>query len=263
MKIHFLGCRASSEAIPKYKHTSFVIEINDVLYWFDAGEGCSSTAHRMGMNLLKIKEIFISHPHMDHVGGLGNLLWTMRKLSESRKQLPVYGNIGLHISDLLTWEGLWKLLKNTEDNFAWECKVIPAQITEGEIYRDKNLSVCAVHNGHMAQKETDIWLSFSFEICCEEKRIVYSGDIKGLSDLDELLECPCDYLLIENSHQSIEEICEYANQKKIGTVVFLHHRRDVMENMAEARSKAQKLARCKVLFARDGDTLRIPGIKVE
>ena len=109
----------------------------------------------------------------------------------------------------------------------------------------------------MEKKETDIPLSFSFEIYVEDKRIVYSGDIKGLSDLDELLEKPCDYLLIESGHQSVEEICEYVNKKDIGTVVFLHHRRDVMENIQQSRIKAQSLATCKVYFAEDGNRINI------
>lgn len=257
MNIYILGCRASYPAIPKYKHTSFVIETNDVLYWFDAGEGCSTTAHLMGIDLLKTKQIFISHPHMDHVGGLGNLLWNIRKLTKTRKHLPVCGNIGLYISDLATWEGLWKLLKNTQDNFAWDCKIIPSQIVSGDVYKDENISVFAVHNQHMAKKETDIQLSFSFEICCEDKRIVYSGDIKESSELDELLEKPCDFLFIESAHLKIEEICEYVNKKQIGTVVFLHHHLNVMENMTKARMTAQRLAKCKIHFAEDGDKISI------
>ena len=257
MNMYFLGCRASYAAIPKYKHTSFTIETNDVIYWFDAGEGCSTTAHSIGLDLLKTKEIFISHPHMDHLGGLGNLLWNIRKLTKLRKHLPIYGDIGLHISDLATWEGLWKLLKNTEDNFTWDGKIIPSQIVSGEVYKDKNISISAVHNGHMEKKETDIELSFSFEICCEDNRIVYSGDFKNFCDLDELLETPCGYLLIESAHQTIEDICEYVNKKRVGTVVFLHHRLDVMENMAKARMTAQRLAKCKIYFAQDGDRIII------
>ena len=257
MNMYFLGCRASYPAIPKYRHTSFAIETNDVIYWFDAGEGCSTTAHSIGIDLLKIKEIFISHPHMDHVGGLGNLLWNMRKLTKLRKQLPIYGDIGLHISDLATWEGLWKLLKHTEDNFTWDCKILPTQIVSGEVYKDKNISVSANHNRHMEKKETDIELSFSFEICCEGNRIVYSGDFKDLSEIDELLKTPCDYLLVETAHQSVEAICEYVNKKQIGTVVFLHHRLDVMQNMAQARLSAQRLAKCKICFAEDGDKIII------
>ena len=77
MKIHFLGTCAGTEPIPGRQHMSFVIESNGALYWFDAGEGCSRTAYLNGLDLMGVKAVFISHPHMDHTGGLANLIWTI------------------------------------------------------------------------------------------------------------------------------------------------------------------------------------------
>ena len=195
---------------------------------------------------------------MDHVGGLANLIWTIRKLITRGAKAPKR-KIGVHISDLKTWEGICKILYGRYDCDAYPCKedINLSQVKDGDIYKDENISVFAAHNGHMEKKETDIKLSFSFEINCEDKRIVYSGDIKGLSDLDELLEKKCDYLFIESGHQTVEEICAYVNTKQVGTVVFLHHRRDVMEDMTKARMVAQKMAECKIYFAEDGDKIII------
>ena len=61
MKLHFLGTCAGTEPMPGRKHASVAVEVGDRLYWFDAGEGCSYTAHLMGLDLLKIKAVFISH----------------------------------------------------------------------------------------------------------------------------------------------------------------------------------------------------------
>ena len=257
MELYFFGCRSASPAIPKYMHTSFAIETNDVLYWFDAGEGCSYTAHLMGIDLLKTREIFISHPHMDHMGGLGNLLWNIRELTKYRNQLPVHGDIGVHISDLSVWKGLWMVLKNTEELFNWKCGIKPSQITGGHIYRDENIAVSAVHNRHMEKHEDQIELSFSFKIRCEKKTVVYSGDIKDLSDLDVLLEEPCDYLLVETTHQNVEDICAYIKKKNVKTLMFLHHSLENMKNMQQARMRAQHMANCKVYFAEDGDKLTL------
>lgn len=257
MEFYFIGCRSAAEATPKYMHTAFAVEINQVIYWFDAGEGCSYTAHLMGLDLLKVKEIFISHPHLDHVAGLGNLVWNIRKLSKVRGQLPVHGDIGLHIPDLGTWEGLCKVLKNTEDGLAWERNVNASQVVGGTVYEDENMTVSAAHNRHMEAKETDTQLSFSYKISCEGKTIVFSGDIKSMSDLDMILEQPCDYLFIETGHQTIEQICSYINEKDVKTLVFIHHRRDIMENMQKARMTAQRLTKCNVLFAEDGDRITV------
>ena len=89
MNIHFIGTCAGTEPMPGRKHASVVLESQDHLYWFDAGEGCSYTGHLMGLDLLKTGKIVISHTHMDHVGGLGNLLWNIRKLTFARKHQNV------------------------------------------------------------------------------------------------------------------------------------------------------------------------------
>ena len=83
MKLYTFGCCAGTEPMENLHHTALAFEVGDTLYWFDAGESCSRTAHLMGIDLLKIKSIFISHTHMDHIGGLGNLLWNMRKAKKT------------------------------------------------------------------------------------------------------------------------------------------------------------------------------------
>ena len=89
MKLWFFGTCSGTEPLPGRHHVSFALESEGGLYWFDAGEGCSYTAKLAGADLLAVKKIFISHTHMDHVGGLGNLLWNIRKLEwvEGRKTL--------------------------------------------------------------------------------------------------------------------------------------------------------------------------------
>ena len=57
--ILFLGTCSGTEPIEGMHHSSMVIEINGLYYWFDAGENCSRTASEMGVNLLKVKSIFI------------------------------------------------------------------------------------------------------------------------------------------------------------------------------------------------------------
>ena len=88
--ILFFGTCAGTEPIPGMQHSAFAIRVGEFYYWFDAGEGCSYTAHLLGIDLLKVEKIVISHPHIDHVGGLANLLWTIRKISLMSKQLPRY-----------------------------------------------------------------------------------------------------------------------------------------------------------------------------
>ena len=117
MKIYVLGSCSGTEPMPDRHHTSVAIEINDRFYWFDAGENCAYTAHMMGLDVLKIKEIFISHGHMDHVGGLGNLLWTIYKMTYVTGNLPAYGDVNVHMPNDETFDGVLTILKNAEGKY--------------------------------------------------------------------------------------------------------------------------------------------------
>ena len=82
MKIHIFGCLSGTEPMPGKHHTAWALEKDDVLYWFDAGSGCGNTAHLMGLDVRKIRRIFISHSHIEHTGGLPHLLSVVRKRIE-------------------------------------------------------------------------------------------------------------------------------------------------------------------------------------
>ena len=54
---------------------------------------------------------------MDHVGGLGNLFWDIRKLKHVKNQETKFDEITLYIPEMETWEGFSKILRNTEGGF--------------------------------------------------------------------------------------------------------------------------------------------------
>jgi len=113
------------------------------------------TAHLMGLDLLRVSDIFISHPHMNHVGGLANLLWTIRKLSKVKKEQPRYGDLHVYIPSKKTWDGIFSILEESKD-----------------------------------------------------KRIVFSGDVKELSELSPWLRDGCDLLLMETGHHHPDQVCQ-------------------------------------------------------
>ena len=252
MKLYTFGCCAGTEPMENLHHTALAFEIGDSLYWFDAGENCSRTAHLMGVDLLKLKSVFISHTHMDHVGGLGNLLWNTRKLSGVKKSLPYAGNIDIFIPCMETWDGVWKILENAEERFVWNCSVNARPVVEGALYSDENISVDALHNHHLqAYEKKGEKLSFSYKIKAEGKTIVYSGDLRALSELDAFLEEECDYLLIETGHNPPEAVCNYVSGKKVKNLMFVHHRRSIISNINQARLITQNICNCNIVFCED------------
>ena len=259
MKLYTLGCCSGTEPMPGLHHTSFALEINDKIYIIDAGEGCAHTAHTMGLDVLKITQIFISHPHMDHVGGLANLLWTMRKISKHYKRPCASSEIGLHISELETWEGVYKILKNSEGGFSWDNTIEAHQLHEGLIYSDDNITVTALHNNHIAKREEECGkqLSFSFKVESEGKTIIFSGDVKTPHDLDAFTADGCDYLLMETGHHKIKDVCEYVNTHDIKNLMFVHHGREVLASLTQAQLNAQQQCNKNVFVCKDRDVFEI------
>ncbi len=253
MKIYFLGTCSGTEPMPGLNHTSIALECCDKLYFFDAGEGCSRTAHLMGLDLLKVKKIVISHPHMDHVGGIGNLLWTIRKLSGVKKRKPEYGDIEVYIPVISTFDSVLGILKNAEGGYLNDYQTLSYQVKDGLLFDDGKVKVTAFHNNHLKPNEvTRDYRSFSYRIEAEGKNIVYSGDVMGLSDLDELLDGYVDLLFIETGHHKVDGVYEYLKDKNIGKIYFMHHGREIINNFEQAKEKVASLFNGKAVVSCDG-----------
>src|SRR5690606_4774148 len=82
----------SNSATPAYgrNQTSQIINIRDVLYLIDCGEGTQLQLMKYGVKKNRIKYIFISHLHGDHYLGLIGLLSSMH-LSGRVEDLHLFG----------------------------------------------------------------------------------------------------------------------------------------------------------------------------
>jgi ribonuclease BN (tRNA processing enzyme) len=263
MRVTILGSCSGTEPMPGRKHVSFVVtsdaaEADGGVYWFDAGEGCSYTAHLLGIDLLKVRAIFITHTHMDHIGGLPNLLWNMRKVNSrtSDRARRLTGKcVRLYMPDLPPWEGIRKMLGGTEDSFHLDYELLVKRYGDGEVFNDGTLRVTALPNSHLDEESKDQERhSYSLRIESAGKAIVYSGDVKGIEELEPLLRAPCDALLMETGHHRVEDICAYlrASAAPIGRLVFIHHERAILRDPVSEAAKARAMLTVPVMVADDG-----------
>lgn len=82
LELNILGC-GSATMTPRHQPSCQVLNVRDNLMMIDCGEGAQLAVRRMGLKLMRLNHIFISHLHGDHCFGLPGLVSTMALLKRS------------------------------------------------------------------------------------------------------------------------------------------------------------------------------------
>ena len=89
MELRILGCHSATPKPDEYP-SSQALRVGNQWLLIDAGEGMQSQIRRYGIKFGRIKNIFISHLHGDHVYGLFGFLSTLRLLNR-QTEMHLYG----------------------------------------------------------------------------------------------------------------------------------------------------------------------------
>lgn len=257
MKITVLGSCSGTEPAPGRHHTSMVLETGEDVTFFDAGENCGYSSYLLGIDQLKTKNIFISHTHMDHIGGLPHLLWNFRKLctlSKENLNRMKGREIGIYMPNLPVLEGIRAMLQGSEGNYETVFTLAGHETADGLVYQQGDFSVEALHTYHLGEVPAgEPWKAFSYRIQAEGKKIFYSGDFRDLDELLPLLQ-GCDLVMLETGHHRAWKLCQELQEKQIdfGRVLFYHHGVEILADFPGELALARNVLGNRVDFAVDG-----------
>lgn len=253
MKFTILGSCSGTEAMPGRRHTSICLETGGRNYLFDAGDSCGYAAQMLGIDIQNIRQVFISHPHIDHIGGLPYLFFSIQKLY-GRQGRPFERPIDLFCSAPEIMGGVRLMLSyNGSKPFDHICA---RHVDDGLLSDDGVLRVTAMHNGHMGETEPP-YHAFSYLLEAEGKRVVYSGDVKSVAELYPWLDC--DLMFMETGHHDPAEVAAYlaACGRKPAKLVFYHHGRKILADPAGCFAEAKSVFANTLAVAEDGMVIEL------
>ena len=172
---------------------SVALQVNKMIYIFDAGRGISRRAFQANISYAKMTHLFLTHLHSDHTVGLPDYIFTTGVLGRT-SPFHVFGPKGTqnmidHIMAAYADDiriRLTGLEPSAQESYEYHIEEIDAQW----VYRDQYIEIRAfpVHHGN--------WDCFGFSINIHGFHIIISGDTKPCQTLIDYSK-DCDILIHE------------------------------------------------------------------
>ena len=249
MKITFLG---TSHGVPCANRfcQSMLIEFGESAYLVDAGAPVIDLLIRKNFDFKKLKAVFITHMHGDHIDGLLSLIdlstWYFKETS-----YDVY----------LTEEEGISCFKNMIEMIFKNCAKFPEErirfklVDAGMVYKDENVEVTAVPTKHLA-----VWggrPSYGYVIADKDKKIYISGDLDGNEiDYNEITEKEeIDAFIVECAHFMPDRLIEKLKKCVAKRVVLIHGYREEIKKYFDDFEKTNPSF--ELIYPNDGDELSL------
>lgn len=174
MRLITLGTSHGSPTATRFNSAS-VLEVGDSLYLFEAGAPVNALMLRKNLDLDRLKAVFVSHAHEDHIGGLPGLIKSLNKRPETAPCTAIF------LPEKQTCDAVTAFVAATHR--MWTENVLTMTVIRpGEVYADGHIRVTAWPTAH-ARNEGKDFPTFAFAVDAEGKRIVFTGDLsRSLED---------------------------------------------------------------------------------
>ena len=215
MKITFLGSSHGVPAANRYCSCT-MLEINDSLYFIDAGCPLLDVLLRRGEDLNRIRAVFTTHLHGDHVYGLFSFIdlcnWYFKDV-----------HARIYLTEQAGIDDLRHLIMTTQGIPLDHERLSFHLVQPGPVYEDENIRITAMPTRHLEHANRP---AYSYLVEAEGKRILFSGDLSNHLNLGDFpvlaLEEETDLFICEMAHFGIDEVAPYLATCKTRQIIFNH-----------------------------------------
>lgn len=230
MKITMLG--TGNAMVTKCYNTTFVLTDGEKQLLVDGGGGNKifNQLEDAGIDWKNIKEIFVTHKHVDHVIGI---IWMIRKICRSMKKGEYVGNVNIYahgeLCDIINSIAHMLLNKKETDFIGERVHIIPVEDgEEREIIGNKTVFF-DIHSTKAKQ--------FGFSMIYDNnKKLTCCGD-EPYNEKEEKYAKNSDWLLheafclyseadkfkpYEKHHSTVKDACELATELGIKNLLLYH-----------------------------------------
>ncbi len=246
IKVTFLGTSDSTPCKDRFC-TSILIEIDDRVYIFDAGAPITDILVRKDFDWSKIKALFNTHAHMDHVVGLFsfyNACTCEITNTDIDFYLPEKGLV-----DICRMIPPLAHIKSADDRLRLHV------YNDEFVFDDGYIKVKPIRNAHVGNG----FHSFGFLIEANGKKIVVTGDMSNeLVEKDFptiAFEEHTDMIISECAHFSVDCLAKCIRDSKTNKFIVTHLY-PYPDKIPEIEAIQDQFS-CEVIIARDNDEFEL------
>jgi len=229
LSVTFLGTGPGDGAPDRFS-SSALLRAGESRTLIDAGEPCAQRLLNIGVEPADLDDIFLTHAHADHVGGvplLVQIAWLAGRKEPLRIFLP-----GVLASPLSAW---LEALGLSEKTTGMPIEMI---VLRDGVAADCSAGRCTprltTHFPKNDERPNDEAFSLDFTIP-DGRHLVFSGDLGAAADLLPALGSPVALLSCELAHFGPGDLEASLRGRKIETLCLVH----VESKLWEGRSQLQ------------------------